>query len=347
MTKTAVVICPGRGTYNKSELGYINKNHKSCAGFMSVFDEIRQKAGQQPVSALDSAAAFDAKVHTRGDNASALIYTASYLDTTVIDKRYEVVGVTGNSMGWYTALAVAGAATASGAFEIVNTMGTLMQEHLIGGQTLYPFVDQDWQQIPGKRAALLQIVEDIAQEPAHELALSIDLGGMLVVAGNDAGLSAFEARVTPVQGRYPMRLLNHAAFHTELQMPVAVAGRAVLPDALFRSPRIPLVDGAGTVWYPDAVTPSAIRAYTLGAQVVQPFDFTAAIRVAARTFAPDVFIIPGPGTTLGGAVAQALISINWRGLSSKADFQNRQKTDPIVLSMGRAEDRIRVTGSAN
>jgi [acyl-carrier-protein] S-malonyltransferase len=95
------------------------------------------------------------------------------------------------------------------------------------------------------------------------------------------------------------------------------------------------------------VTPSAIRAYTLGAQVVQPFDFTAAIRVAARTFAPDVFIIPGPGTTLGGAVAQALISINWRGLSSKADFQNRQKTDPIVLSMGRAEDRIRVTGSAN
>jgi len=39
--------------------------------------------------------------------------------------------------------------------------------------------------------------------------------------------------------------------------------------------------------------------------VVEPYDFTAAIRSAAREFAPDYFIVPGPGTTLGGAVAQA------------------------------------------
>ena len=342
MTKSAVIICPGRGTYNKSELGYIDQNHASCTGLLSEFDKIRHIRGQAPVSELDLARRFDPKVHTRGDNASALIYAASYFDTTMIDDSYDVVAVTGNSMGWYTALSVAGAATPTGAFDIVNTMGTLMQDHLIGGQTLYPFVDDNWQEVPGKRAALLKLVGDIAQMPDHELSLSIDLGGMLVVAGNEAGLTAFERQVTPLKGRYPMRLLNHAAFHTGLQKPVAAAGRDVLPETLFRSPRIPLVDGTGAVWYPGAVTPADLRAYTLGAQVVTSYDFTAAIRVAARTFAPDVFLIPGPGTTLGGAVAQALIGINWRGLSSKADFTQRQKTDPVLLAMGRAEDRIRV-----
>lgn len=347
MTKTAVIICPGRGTYNKSELGYIHKNHGSCTKMFSRFDDIRHFRGQEPVSALDAAARFDPRVHTRGDNASALIYAASLFDTTMIDNSYEVVAVTGNSMGWYTALAVGGAATSTGAFEIVNTMGTLMQDHLIGGQTLYPFVDEDWREIPGKRSALLEIVGDIAQRPEHALDLSIDLGGMLVVAGNEAGLNAFEAQVTPEQGRYLMRLINHAAFHTALQKPVAAAGRAALPETLFHAPRLPLIDGTGSVWYPGADTAADLRAYTLGDQVVTPYDFTAAIRVAARTFAPDVFIIPGPSTTLGGAVAQALIRINWRGLSSKADFQKRQQTDPVILSMGRAEDRARLTGCAD
>lgn len=345
MTKTAVIICPGRGTYNKSELGYINKYHQLCAGVLSKFDKIRLLRGQAPVSELDGAQSFTARVHTRGDNASPLIYAASFFDTSMIDEDFKIVGVTGNSMGWYTALAVGGAATPTGAFEIVNTMGTLMQEHLIGGQTLYPYVDENWQEVPGKRAFLLALVDEIAEMRGHELAVSINLGGMLVVAGNESGLKAFEGRLPPVQGRYPMRLLNHAAFHTALQEPVAAAGREVLPATLFRAPRIPLVDGAGTVWYPGAVTAADIRQYTLGAQVVTPFDFTTAIRVAARTFAPDVFIIPGPGTTLGGAVAQTLISIGWRGLSSKQDFQDRQKTDPVVLSMGHAEDRARVTAA--
>jgi len=343
MTKTAVIICPGRGTYNKSELGYIHQNHASCTDLLSEFDNIRHSRGQKPLSELDRARTYDPRVHTRGDNASGLIFAASYFDTTVIDQSYDVVAVTGNSMGWYTALSVAGATTPVGAFEIVNTMGTLMQDHLVGGQTLYPFVDDNWQEVPGKRAALLGIVDEIARKPDHELALSIDLGGMLVVAGNEAGLKAFEGQVPSVQGRYPMRLLNHAGFHTALQKPVAAAGRYALPETLFRSPCIPLVDGAGAVWYPDAVTAADLRAYTLGAQVVTPYDFTSAIRVAARTFSPDVFIIPGPGTTLGGAVAQALIRINWRGLSSKDAFQKRQKTDPVILSMGRAEDRMRVT----
>jgi len=78
--------------------------------------------------------------------------------------------------------------------------------------------------------------------------------------------------------------------------------------------------------------------------VVEPYDFTAAIRSAAREFAPDYFIVPGPGTTLGGAVAQSLIRANWRGMAAKADFQRMQAEDPFLISMALPDQRPLVTG---
>ena len=317
MTRKAVVICPGRGTYNKAELGYIARHHGDKSALLAEFDAARRAAGQKPLAELDGAARFSTAEHTSGDNASPLIFAASYMDALSIDDGYEIVAVTGNSMGWYIGLGVAGGADPLGAFEIVNTMGRLMHESMIGGQSLYPFVDENWQEIPGLRRKLLELVALIDARDGHDLAVSIHLGGMLVVAGNAAGLEAFEADLPRVQSRYPMRLPGHAAFHTPLQGPVAAKGRGLLGEAL--------------------------RDYTLDHQVVAPYDFTAAIRVAARTFAPDVFILTGPGDTLGGAVAQSLIAINWQGLDSKAAFQARQKADPVLLSMGREEDRRRVT----
>lgn len=346
MKKTAVVICPGRGTYNASELGYLSRHHATRRDQIAEFDEMRRASGQTAVSELDAAPRFSASVHTSGDNASPLIYTASYLDALTIRDHFDVVAVTGNSMGWYTTLAVAGAVTPSAGFQIVNTMGRLMQERLIGGQSIYPFVDKNWQGVPGQRERLLHLVAQIDRRAGCDLDLSIDLGGMLVVAGNAAGLDAFEAEVPPVQGRYPLRLPNHAAFHTKLQEPVAAQGRAALAADLFGVPDIPMIDGRGVIWNPFSCTPDDLRAYTLGHQVVETYDFTAAIRVAARSFAPDVFVVTGPGDTLGGAVAQSLIRIGWRGLDSKSAFQARQKQNPVMLSMGRESDRPSVAGAS-
>jgi len=165
---------------------------------------------------------------------------------------------------------------------------------------------------------------------------------MLVLAGNEAGLKAFETEAEPLEGRFPMRLGNHAAFHTRLQEPVAERGRAVLSEALFGQPQVPLVDGRGAVWWPHACDIGALRSYTLGQQVTETYDFTRAIAVAAREFAPDLFIVTGPGTTLGGAVAQSLILASWRGMGSKADFKARQDTEPLLVSMGMAEQRALV-----
>jgi acyl transferase domain-containing protein len=280
--------------------------------------------------------------HTRGDNASALIYAATLGDFRAID-GVEVVAVTGNSMGWYSALACGGALTAEAGFEVVNTMGTLMQEALIGGQLIYPFVDEDWRPDPVRKAELMALVADISARADHVLTLSIDLGGMLVLAGNEAGLTAFEAAVPPVQGRFPMRLANHAAFHSSLQAPVAERGRARLSPALFGQPKLPMIDGRGAIWWPGATDTHALWDYTLGHQVTETYDFTHAIRIAAREFAPDLFIVTGPGTTLGGAVAQSLILADWRSMGSKQDFQTLQQEGPVLISMGMDDQRGSVT----
>ena len=340
---TAVVICPGRGTYTKAELGYLSRHHGHRRALIEGFDARRKALGQETVTALDGAKSYSVAKHTRGDNASALIYACTLADVMEIAPDIEIVAVTGNSMGWYSALACGGALSPEGGFELVNTMGTLMQERLIGGQIIYPFAGEDWRDAPARKAELLALVGEIHTRPDHHLALSIDLGGMLVLGGNEAGLAGFEAAVPPAQGRFPMRLANHAAFHTALQVPVAEAGRARLAPDLFGQPARPLIDGRGAIWWPHATDTHALWDYTLGHQVTRPYDFTAAIRTAAREFAPDLFIVTGPGTTLGGAVAQSLILCQWRGMTSKDDFQSRQQRAPVLAAMGMGDQRARVT----
>lgn len=333
--KTAVLICPGRGSYNAPQLGYLRDRHADQADLLAAFDALRTDLGQDTLTGLDGAARFSSARHLRGDNASPLIHACAYLDALRAARDYDILAVTGNSMGWYIALTVAGAVTPLGGFQIVNTMGRLMHETAIGGQLIHPFVDDTWTEIPGLRDQLLARVSEINARPGHDLAVSIHLGGMLLVAGNDAGLSAFEAATEPAQDRYPMRLPGHSAFHTPSQDPVAAAGRAQLGPELFFDPALPLIDGRGALWWPHATETDALRTYTLGHQVIAPYDFSRAVQVAARTFAPDVFILTGPGATLGGAIAQSLIGIRWQGLDGKAAFQAQQSDDPLLISPGR------------
>ncbi len=342
--KTAVLICPGRGTYTKTELGSLTRLHPDKAPMIAGFDAARMALGQETLTALDTAPSYSVSRHTRGDNASGLIYACTLADSLSIDaEKVRIVAVTGNSMGWYSALACGGALTPDDGFRVVNTMGTLMQQSLIGGQVIYPFMSEDWHDDPARRNEILSIAAQIAARPGHQLSLSIDLGGMLVLAGNAEGLAAFEAAVPVAQARFPMRLANHAAFHTAMQAPVAEQGRAALPLSLFSQPTVPLIDGRGAIWWPGATKTDALWDYTLGHQVTEPYLFTRAITIAAREFAPDLFIVAGPGTTLGGAVAQSLIRANWKGMRSKADFQAAQQDDPVLVSMGMDDQRRTVT----
>lgn len=339
----AVVICPGRGTYNKEELGYLQRLHGDKTDIITVIDDFRESKSQVKVSELDSMANYSMRMHTAGENASALIYGCALSDYQAINQdAFDIVAVTGNSMGWYIALAVAGVLKPKHAIELINTMGSMMTQGVIGGQMIYPVINEDWQIDQAQYQQVLGSLEKANQQPGCEVYLSISLGGYLVFGGNKQGLKALESMLPVLQDRYPMHLYNHAAFHTPLLKGVSEQAKILLASEMFNAPEIPLIDGLGQVWQPYGSDIKKLYNYTLDTQVVAPYNFSKAIEVAIKEFAPDKLIILGPGATLGGAVAQSLISHHWLNLENKADFIKQQKEDPFILSMGLAEQRKNV-----
>ena len=330
--ETVVVVCPGRGTYNAPELGYLARHHVGHAD-LAQFDAIRAAAGKLTLSKLDGTAKFSPSLHTRGDVAAPLIHAAAWLDFTAIDRdRFDVVAVTGNSMGWYTALACAGALSPEHAFRVADAMGVNSQKHAPGGQMVLVLAGEDWRVDPALAA---QVERAVAQSGARA---SIRLGGMLVVAGDTPALAALE-RALPPLSRPPLQLAGNGPFHTPAMRPSAQAARAALSVAWFGNPRISLIDGRGAIWRPFASDLSALWDYTFGAQILEVYDFTAAITVAIREFAPDRIVLLGPGETLGGAIGQVLVALGWQGIINKATFLARQADDPLLLAMGRAGQR--------
>ncbi|QOR39538.1 ACP S-malonyltransferase [Billgrantia diversa] len=333
-----LVVCPGRGTYNAAEWGTLNRL-AGGSDWLKRFDAMRREVGMPTLSELDGETAFRQSLHGRGEHASPLIYACAWADLLAIDReRYEVVAVTGNSMGWYIALAAAGALNPDEALHLISTMGLRMQETLAGGQVIYPWVDDAWRPDWTLRNELLALIEGIHGGKDAELYLSIDLGGMLVFGGNEAGLARLTEALPPRE-RFPLRLHQHAAFHTPLQEAVKREARRELASLPLRAPEVPMIDGRGHVWTPWSTDPERLWDYTLGEQLVAPYDFTAAVKVGVREFAPDRIVIPGPGATLGGATAQALIQLGWKGLDDKAEFQQLQAEEPRLICMGMPEQR--------
>lgn len=330
-----VVICPGRGTYTKETLGYLKRFRPALNDFFNILDEKRSALGAPTLTELDEAPVFKPQLHTKGEHASALIYACSYADFLSLDKnKYEVVAVTGNSMGWYIALAVAGVLDVHGAFDVINTMGSMMKDQVVGGQIIYPIINENWHR-DNKRIALVEeALQEVNKNSGCEAYVSINLGGYAVIGGNQNALDILLKKL-PKQENYPFQLINHAAFHTPLLKETSEKAFQILRQDLFQRPQLPLVDGRGHIWSEFATDLDEIYKYTLGHQVVQTYDFTKAVTVSLKEFCPDRLVLLGPGNTLGGAVGQLLIENHWHNINSKEGFSDRQKQDPFLISMGR------------
>lgn len=340
MKKRALVVCPGRGTYNAAELGYLQTHHAARSDAIATVDAVRVAKRQVPISQLDSATKYKPSVHMTGDNASPLIYACAMADFAAIDRdRFDIVAVTGNSMGWYLALACAGILDLAGGARLVNNMGGLMHQQGAGGQIVWPIVDDDWQIQENKILFIRNLLTEAKAFSEIKIYVSIRLGGMIVFAADEAGLKWLMERL-PKDDRFPLRLMHHAAFHSPLLNHIVPMARAENEASDFGIGDIPAIDGQGRIWSPSAFSREAIYDYTLGAQLTDSYDFTRAVQVAAAEFAPDTIIVLGPGTSLGAPTIQALIASGWRGLSGKADFQARQQDAPILISMGMTDQRI-------
>ncbi|WP_214000593.1 malonyl CoA-ACP transacylase [Arsukibacterium sp.] len=337
--KTALVVCPGRGSYNRPELGYIQQHLPAASPFrqqLGEFDALRAELGLATVTELDSAASFSNARHIKAENAAALIFSAGLADFSQINRdKFDIVAITGNSMGWYTALGCAGVWQGRDSMQLVTSMAQLTAG-AAGGQFIYPLVNSDWQLDIDKQARLAE------QLYLHQGALfmSIAYGGYAVLAGTQSAVQQAMQALPPCDERFPLLLPGHAAFHSPLMQSAADQALAHFAEPLFATPQLPLIDGRGVIWPSQLAQPSALKAYTLGQQVCDTFNFSRAIQVAVKEFAPEHIILLGPGSGLGGAVAQSLIALNWQGLSSKQDFSHAQQADcPFVLSMGLPEQR--------
>lgn len=334
MTREAVlVVCPGRGTYGANELGYLARHHAGSP-LLASFDRQRGERGLEGVSALDAAPRFSTALHGTGENAAPLIYAAGILDFLALDPaQVEVVAVCGNSMGWYTALACAGAVSPEHGFAIADAMGVNSGTGEPGGQVLLTLVDEDWRANRKLRAEVERMVDDSGAFR------SIELGGMLLVAGGNRELDALIAALPPLPARPPLRLAGHGPFHTPLMAESSRRALAQLPAAWFGAPHIPLIDGEGRIWRGKAATPAAMHRYTFTTQILEPYDFTRSLTVGIKEFAPDRIVLIGPGDTLGGAIGQVLVAEKWLGIADKTGFASRQADDPFLIALGREEQR--------
>ncbi len=347
-----VVAAPGRGTYNRTELGYLNRfsdhpNFNKRMELAAKADEMRTAMGRESVTALDNATAYNSKNHLPGENASALIFTCAAADYQMIHSDHQVVATLGNSMGWYTTLHTGGALAFEDAFRMVDTMGYFQKGNVQGGQLIYPIIDENWRMDPEKEAEVLQIMNQVAsQDPDSWVGLSIRLGGLLVIAGTDKGLKALLKALPKTKigaNEYPFQLMRHSAFHTPLMKEASNHGLYHLSNLGWKAPLIPMVDGKGAIWRQWETTLTRLKEYTLVTQVLEPYDFTASVRVALREYNPDHLVLLGPGETLGGAIAHVMIDEGWRGIRNKKDFQEAQKSDkPPLISMNRPDQAAHV-----
>ncbi len=330
-----LVVCPGRGSYDRASLGSLAGR---AAGLLDLCDGWRHAQGRPTVSELDAADTYRATWHVAGEHASLLTAACSWADWEELPDRHEIVGVVGNSMGFYTALAVAGALPLPDAVRLVDTMGAYQEGNVLGGQVLYPLAERDWRPDPARRAVVEAALGDDAW-------WSIDLGLYAVLGGTEAGLKRLGTTLPREERRgrvFPLRLPLHSAFHTPLMVETSRRARAALADLPFAAPRVPLIDGRGQVHRPRWADPAALGAYTLGHQVVAPFDFAIAVRAALRHCAPEVVVALGPGNSLGAPLAALLVQEGWQGVRTREAFEARQAEAPLLLSFGVPDQRARL-----
>ena len=207
-----------------------------------------------------------------------------------------------------------------------------MKEKLIGGQIIYPIIDENWKINEDKRNFL---IKQIKKYNAH---ISINLGGYVVIGGESDSLNSLLSDL-PKDDKYPFQIPFNGAFHTQLMNSISSKVDRLFNSLDFKKPNIPIVDGRGKIWSPFSTDISRLSNYTLRHQVNQTYDFSTAIEVSLKEFCPDKIVLLGPGYSLGSAIAQVIIKNNWLDISSKDDFKKNQNKNSFLLSMGLDDQR--------
>jgi hypothetical protein len=168
---------------------------------------------------------------------------------------------------------------------------------------------------------------------------SLELGAFSVLSGPAASLAEVAAELPPVEvgsRRFPFRAAMQEAWHIPLRTDAAARAAERLAGLSWSAPNVTLVDGRGVRFTPWSTDPDELAHHTISEQPVATYDFARSLRVALREYAPDVILLPGPGSSLGEVCAQLIVAEGYRGIRSRADLEKEQAgASPILLSMRR------------
>ncbi|CAN5528281.1 ACP S-malonyltransferase [soil metagenome] len=331
----AAVAFPGRGSYTAGSLRSLPGAHP----WVRRAEELRSTAGLPSLVEIDSAEAFHPAIHQRASNAWPLTFLCSLLDAERIADDHEVVVVVASSTGWYTALAASGVLGFDDAFRLVQQMALAAEEPLpdgaSGAELIYPLTNDAWQTDPARSAA----IDAALATGTDDAGRALELGSFAVVGGTRDAVQRVASQLPEVMlgGRsFPLRLAGDDAWHTALRARSAAAAAERLGSLSWDRPNVTLVDGRGARFTPWSTDPEALAEQTLNGQANAPYDFARGLRVALREYAPDVVVLPGPGTSLGASCAQLIVAEGYRSLRSRAEFETAQAgSSPILLSMRR------------
>lgn len=328
----AAVVFPGRGAYGPGSLGSLRAGHP----WVQRADDLRVRAGLEPLSRIDAAERFDPSVHLRPTHAWPLTFLCGLLDAERIADDHEVVAVTASSTGWYTALTASGVLEFDEALRLVQSLALAAETPLADGaaaaEILYPLTDDDWQPVADR---VDRLGAALATRDAH---VAVDLGGFVIIGGMAAAVAAVAAeipRATVAERSYPRRLASADGWHTPLREPAVDAATASIAPMTWARPSVTLIDGRGVRFTPWSTDPDDLAAASI-AQATMTHDLAAGLRVVLREYAPDVVLLAGPGSSLGGACAQIVVLEGYRGLRTRTQFEAAQAAgEPVLLTMRR------------
>ena len=137
-------------------------------------------------------------------------------------------------MGHYTALHLSGVLDIESMAMLVDGMGDYQASNVIGGQLVYPLMNQHWEIDAEKVEAIEKLLSDI-----DDLYVSIRLGFQIILGGTDAALSEATRCLPQVQNKdrtFPLKLPFHSAFHTPLMNETAKKAQRDLKGLNWRQP---------------------------------------------------------------------------------------------------------------
>lgn len=196
----------------------------------------------------------------------------------------------GHSMGEYSALVAAGAASYADALRLVRERGRLMKQAGV--------------QNPGMMAAILGLdeapVAEICAKSAAETHGVVQVAndncpGQIVISGDKAGMDAAMTALSQAGARKVVPLAVSIAAHSPLMQPAADELRAAIDATPLADPRVPIIGNTNA----QPLTTAAEIRDELAAQLTGGVRWTASMQRALADGVTD-FVELGPGDALVG-----------------------------------------------